>query len=208
MSRQGEAQAAELTALIREITGPEIEVLIDAHGRFNVPTAIRLCRRLEDAGAIDWFEEPVPVESYGALRQVREAVNAAITVGERLHTRWEFVPVFEGRLADYVMPDVTWAGGITELKKISTMAEAYYIPVSPHDASGPINVVAGAHVMMTTPNFYRLETSRHNLGKYNKMIETPLDNAGGSLRLPPLPGLGITMDMDYLRANAVDGFGG
>lgn len=208
MSRRGEAEAAELTALIREICGPDIEILIDAHGRFNVPTAIRLCRRLQDAGRIDWFEEPVPVESYGALQQVREAVDAAITVGERLHTRWEFVPVFEGRLADYVMPDVTWAGGITELKKISTMAEAYYIPVSPHDASGPINVVAGAQVMMTVPNFYRLETSRWDLGKYNEMIDTPLDNAGGSLRLPGRPGLGIEMNMDYLRSHAVDGFGG
>ena len=59
-----------------------------------------------------------------------------------------------------MMPDVTWTGGISELKKIATMAEAYYIPVSPHDASGPINVVAGAQVMMSTPNFYRLETSR------------------------------------------------
>ena len=65
------------------------------------------------------------------------------------------------------MPDVTWTGGITELKKISTLAEAYYIPVSPHDASGPINVVAGAQVMMSAPNFYRLETSRWDLSGYN-----------------------------------------
>ena len=56
------------------------------------------------------------------------------------------------------MPDVTWTGGISELKKIATMAEAYYIPVSPHDASGPINVVAGGHVMLTVPNCYRVET--------------------------------------------------
>ncbi len=208
MSRQGEKMAAELTARIREITGPEIEILIDAHGRFNVPTAIRLCRTLEDAAKIDWFEEPVPVESYHALRQVRESVDAHITVGERLHTRWEFVPILENRLADYIMPDVTWTGGITELKKISSMAEAYYIPVSPHDASGPINVVAGAHVMMTVPNFYRVETHRHDLRKYNAFIETPLDNAGGSLRLPARPGLGIEMNVDYLRANAVDGFSG
>ncbi len=117
------------------------------------------------------------------------------------------MPVFERRLADYVMQDVTSAGGITEPKKISTMAEAYYIPVSPYDASGPINVVAGAHVMLTVPNFYRPET-RHDLGKYNNMIETPLDNAGGSLRLPALTGVGIAMNMDHLRAHAVDGFAG
>ena len=208
MSKQGETMAAELTAQIREITGPDIEILIDAHGRFDVPTAIRLCRTLEKAGDIDWFEEPVPVESYHALRQVRQKVNTRISVGERLHTRWEFVPILENELADYLMPDVTWTGGITELKKIATMAEAYYIPVSPHDASGPINIVAGAHVMMTVPNFYRLETSRYDLSRYNHFIHTPLDNSGGQLHLPYTPGLGIEMNMDYLQANVIDGFGG
>jgi galactonate dehydratase len=208
LSKQGETMAAELTAQIREITGPDIEILIDAHGRFDVPTAIRLCRTLEKAGAIDWFEEPVPVESYHALRQVRQKVNALISVGERLHTRWEFVPILENELADYIMPDVTWTGGITELKKIATMAEAYYVPVSPHDASGPINVVAGAHVMMTVPNFYRLETSRYDLNHYNTFIQTPLDNTGGRLHLPNTPGLGIEMNIDYLRAIVIDGYGG
>ena len=200
LSKKGEREAAELTALIRETAGPEVEILIDAHGRFDVPTAIRLCRALEDAGQIDWFEEPVPVESYNALRQVRERVSAAISVGERLHTRWEFVPIFENRLADYVMPDVTWAGGITELKKIAIMAEAYYVPITPHDASGPINVVAGAHVMMTVPNFYRIETSSYDLSHYNKLIEEPLDNRGGRIRLNGKPGLGVAMNLDYLQA--------
>ena len=208
MSKEGEKAAAKMSARIREVAGPDVEILIDAHGRFNVPTAIRLCRSLEDAAGIDWFEEPVPVESYPALAQVREKVNAAITVGERLHMRWEFAPILAQRLADYIMPDVTWAGGISELKKIATMAEAYYIPVSPHDASGPINILAGAHVMMTTPNFYRLETSRYDLGKYNDFIETPLDNSNGRLHMPAAPGLGIAMNMEYMRANALDGFGG
>ncbi len=206
LSKKGEREAAELTALIRETAGADVEILIDAHGRFDVPTAIRLCRALEDAGQIDWFEEPVPVESYNALRQVRERVSAAISVGERLHTRWEFVPIFENRLADYVMPDVTWAGGITELKKIAILAEAYYVPITPHDASGPINVVAGAQVMMTVPNFYRIETSRYDLSHYDKLIEEPLDNRGGRIRLNGKPGLGVAMNLDYLRRNALDGF--
>jgi galactonate dehydratase len=207
LSRKAERIAAELTALIRETAGPDIEILIDAHGRFNVPTAIRLCNTLQDAGKIDWFEEPVPVESYHALRQVRDKVNVPISVGERLHTRWEFVPILEKELADYIMPDVTWTGGISELKKISTMAEAYYIPVSPHDASGPINVVAGSHVMITVPNFYRVETSLHDLSGYNRFIQEPLDNSGGRLKLTSAPGLGIEMNVDFLRANVVDGYG-
>ena len=204
MTRKDQREAAELTALIRETTGPEIELLIDAHGRFDVPTAIRLCRSLEEAGDIDWFEEPVPPESLNALKQVREKISAPISWGERGHTKWDFVPVLENKLADYIMPDVTWAGGITELKKISALCEAYYIPVSPHDASGPINVVAGAQVMMTVPNFYKLETSEWNLNKYNDLIVTPLDNSNGSLKLPRLPGLGIEMNRSFLEANEVE----
>jgi galactonate dehydratase len=206
LSKKGQREAVELTALIRETAGPDVDILIDAHGRFDVPTAIRLCRSLEDAARIDWFEEPVPVESYHALRQVRERVGAAISVGERLHTRWEIVPILEKELADYIMPDVTWTGGISELKKIATLAEAYYVPITPHDAGGPINVLAGAHVMMTVPNFYRLETSSHDLSGYNNLIEKPLDNSGGRLKLNAEPGLGVTMNLDYLRANSLDGF--
>lgn len=204
MSRKDEREAAELTALIRETTGPDVEVLIDAHGRFDVPTAIRLCRSLEEAGNIDWFEEPVPPESLNALKQVREKVNAPISVGERAHTKWDFVPILENKLADYIMPDVTWTGGITELKKISALCEAYYVPVSPHDASGPINVVAGAHVMMTVPNFYKLETSRWDLSTYNPFLLAPLDNSNGALKLTRLPGLGIEMNREYLEANEVE----
>ncbi|MEV0161597.1 galactonate dehydratase [Nonomuraea fuscirosea] len=208
LSRAHEREAMELTALIREVAGPDVELLIDAHGRFDVPTAIRLGQSLDEAGGIHWYEEPVPPESYHALKQVRDRVRVPISVGERLHTRWDFVPVLENGLADFVMPDVTWTGGISELKKIATMAEAYYVPVSPHDASGPVNLVAGGHVMITVPNFYRIESSSHDLGSYNRFLRTPLDNSGGRLKLPAGPGLGLDFDIDYLRAHAQDGFGG
>ena len=205
LSREGIATADDIVGAVREAIGPDIEILIDAHGMYNVPTAIELANRLAKHG-IHWFEEPVPVESYSALRQVRREIPVKISVGERLHTRWEFVNIFENNLADFVMPDVTWTGGITELKKISTMAEAYYVPVSPHDASGPINVLAGAHVMMTTPNFYKLETSRYDLGAYGAFIEPGLDIRDGDLYVPDAPGLGVEMDMDYMRSHVV--FGG
>ena len=168
-----------------------------------MPTAIRLCRSLEEAGDIDWFEEPVPPESYDALAQVRDKVNAAISVGERAHTKWDFVQLLERRLTDYIMPDVTWTGGISEMKKIATLAEAYYVPISPHDAGGPINVLAGAHVMMTVPNFYKLETSRWDLSGYNELMHTRIDNSNGAIKLPRVPGIGIEMDRDYLAANEI-----
>ena len=197
------AKAVEIIAAVREEVGPNIEVLIDAHGNFNVPTAVYLAQSLAPYN-IHWFEEPVPPESYHALKQVRDQVPVRICVGERLHTRFEFLPVFENNLADFVMPDVTWTGGISELKKISTMAEAYYVPVSPHDASGPINVLAGAHVMMTVPNFYKLETSRYRMDDYNAFIDEPLDVRSGDLYLSERPGLGVELDADYLRLNELN----
>jgi galactonate dehydratase len=206
ISAAGEQKGVDAIAAIREAVGPDVEILIDAHALYNVPTAIRLANRLAPYN-ITWFEEPVPPESYHALRQVREQVSTRICVGERLHTRFEFVPIFEQRLADFIMPDVTWTGGITELKKISTMAEAYYIPVSPHDASGPINVLAGAHVMMTVPNFYKLETMRSRMDFYNAFIDEPLMVVDGELHVPKRPGLGLEMNLDYLRAHALEGWG-
>lgn len=205
LSPQGLQEAVDITAAVREAVGPHIEVLIDAHGRYNVPTAIQLANALAPYN-IHWFEEPVPVESYSALKQVREKISTRISVGERLHTRFEFVPIFENNLADYIMPDVTWTGGISELKKISTMAEAYYIPVSPHDASGPINIMAGAHVMMTVPNFYKLETIRYDLSGYDKFMDVPLDISKGDLYVSDRPGLGLNLDEEFLKAHAVEGF--
>ncbi|NKB67874.1 MAG: mandelate racemase/muconate lactonizing enzyme family protein [Candidatus Latescibacteria bacterium] len=205
ISRAGMEAAWAITAAIRQAVGPSIELLIDAHGKYNVPTAIDLCRGLEESD-IFWFEEPVPVESNHALRQVRERVKAKISVGERLFTRWEFIEVFEKELADFIMPDVTWTGGISELKKIATLAESYYVPISPHDASGPINVMAGAQVMMTVPNFYKLETSRYDLSDYNQFIDQPLDIRQGDLYLPERPGLGVELVPEALVEFAVEGF--
>src|ERR671939_670230 len=128
ISAEGEQQGVDIVAAIREAIGPSIELLIDAHAMYNVPTAVRLATRLAPFN-ITWFEEPVPPESYDALAQVRDQVPVRICVGERLHTRFEFVPVLEQRLADFIMPDVTWTGGISELTKITTMAEPYYVPV-------------------------------------------------------------------------------
>ena len=102
ISPEGAYRAEQITAEIRDAVGPDVEILIDAHGKFNVPTAIDLANRLS-AYDIHWFEEPVPVESYHALQQVRDSTNVKISVGERLHTRFEFVPIFENNLADYVL---------------------------------------------------------------------------------------------------------
>ena len=205
ISRRGVDRGAEIVAAIRDAVGPEVEILIDCHGNFDVASAIRCAKALAPYD-ITWFEEPVPPESYDALRQVRESVDVPICVGERLFTRWDFLPVLQGRLADYLMPDVCWTGGISEMKRIASMAETYYVAMSPHGAMGPIQIVAGAHAMMTVPNFYRLELVSLWTSAFNATIDPPLDIREGVLHLSDRPGLGIDLNMDYVMAHPDPGY--
>jgi galactonate dehydratase len=203
ISPAGEELGVGIIQAMRAAVGPVVEILVDAHGHYNVPTAVRLARRLEPF-QIGWFEEPVPPESIPALRAVREQVAVPICVGERLYTRFDFAPILEGRLADFLMPDVVWSGGISELLRIATLAEVYHVPLSPHNAMGPLQIVAGAHAMLTIPNFYRLEHSLHSLPAYRACLVQPLDFQGDQLRLSTRPGLGFDLNPDFLQANAVD----
>ena len=114
ISPQGSALAVDTVAAIREAVGPNIDILIDCHGNFDVPTAISMAKLLEPFN-IGWIEEPVQPNSNEALKHVKESVNVPICVGERLYTRWDFVPVLRERLAEYLMPDILWTGGITKL---------------------------------------------------------------------------------------------
>lgn len=192
-----EPAAVAIVAAIREAVGDGVEIFIDAHGRFDVPTAIRLANALAPYN-IGWFEEPIPVENAAALRQFREITRVPVCVGERLYTRWQFREVLEGKLAEYLMPDIIRTGGISEMKKIATMAEAFFVPITPHDATGPITLIAGAQVMMTTPNFFRLEIAYSELPRYQEALTPPLDVRDGSFHVSDRPGLGHELRADYL----------
>ena len=100
------------------------------------------------------------------------------------------------------MPDIVRCGGISEMRKIATMAEAYYIPVSPHDATGPITMAAGAQVMMSTPNFYRLEIAYSELPYYNAALTPALDVRDGFYHVSDRPGLGHELNPEYVAAGA------
>jgi galactonate dehydratase len=193
-----EAEAARIIEAIRDSVGPGVEILIDAHGRFDVPTAVRLANLIAPY-RIGWFEEPVPPENPDALKQFRERSSVPVCVGERLYTRWQFRPVLEQRLAEYIMPDVIRTGGISELRRIATMAEAFFVPVSPHDATGPITLIAGAQTMMATANFYRLEIAYSELEHYNRAMTPAFDVRDGYFHVSDRPGLGHDLQPEYLE---------
>ena len=198
------AEAVDWIAALRGELGPGYELMVDAHGRFDVASAIRAGRALEPYNLV-WYEEPVPPESFQALREVRENTSIPICVGERLYTRYDYVPVFEQRLADYVMPDILWTGGISEIKKIAAMAEAYYVRISPHDALGPVSIVAGAHASITMPNLYRLECLHEWFPIFAKIITPMFEYRDGAVWLDESrPGLGIELNHEAAAEYRVD----
>lgn len=200
ISNRGIAEGAELVAAMRDAAGTDVDILIDMHGNFNATTALRCIRALEPYG-VAWIEEPVPPESIAALRQIRAQTDVDLCVGERLYTRYDFAPILSEGLANYIMPDVCWCGGISELRRIAALAETYYVPISPHDALGPIQILAGSHVMRATPNFYRLEIANHWFDLYNECISPGIDVRDGVLYLSDAPGLGAELNMDWIRAH-------
>lgn len=195
---EDDLEAVAIVEQIRAAVGPGVEIFIDAHGRFDLPTAVRLANRLAPY-RIGWFEEPVPPENWDALRQFRDRSDVPVCVGERLYTRWQFRPVLEQKLADYIMPDIIRTGGISEMKKIATMAEAFFVPISPHDATGPITLIAGAQVMTTTPNFFRLEVAYSELERYQQVMEPPFDVSRGYFAVSDRPGLGHELRPEYFE---------
>jgi galactonate dehydratase len=197
-----EEDARRTIESIRDNVGAGVEILIDAHGRFDVPTAVRLANLLVPY-RIGWFEEPVPPENWDALEQFRSRSQVPVCVGECLYTRWQFRPLLEKKLAEYIMPDVIRTGGISELRRIATMAEAFFVPVSPHDATGPITLIAGAQTMMATANFYRLEIAYAELEQYNRALTPALDVRHGRFHVSDRPGLGHDLRADYI-AQAIE----
>ncbi len=192
-------EAAEWMMALREAVGPTYELLVDAHARFDVASAIRACRALEPVKLV-WLEEPVPVESVQALRQVRENTNIPLSVGERHFTRWDYVEIFKERLVDYVMPDVAWTGGISELRRIASMAEAYFIRFSPHDALGPVMLMAGVQTDMTVPNLYRQECVHEFFPDYAKVLKKMFKVEDGAIVPDPkAPGLGVELDHEKIK---------
>ncbi|HYZ48646.1 MAG TPA: mandelate racemase/muconate lactonizing enzyme family protein, partial [Sphingomonas sp.] len=142
----------ERVAAVREAIGPDIDLCIDLHARYDVPSACRIAAAMERFELL-WLEEPVPAENVEALKQVRMRSRTPICVGENLYLRWGFRELFQLQGTDVIMPDVPKCGGLSESRKIAHLAEMYYIPFAPHLVSTPLGTMATCHVCASVPNF-------------------------------------------------------
>ena len=192
--------ALRCVAAVRDAVGDGVDLLIEGHGRFNVPTGIKIAKELEQFKPM-WFEEPTPPDNLEALKAVREKSPVAISAGERLYNLRQFKDLFEMRAADYIQPDVSHAGGIMELKKIAAVAESYYIPFAPHNPSGPVACAATLQVAACTTNFSILEIMYSDVPWRKDVTNEELRYEDGYIYVPDKPGLGIEIDEDACLAH-------
>ena len=178
---------------VREAAGDGVDLLIEGHGRFNVPTCIKIAKELEQFKPM-WFEEPTPPDNLEALKAVRDKSPVAISAGERLYNLKQFKDLFEMRAADYIQPDVSHAGGIMELKKIAAMADAYYIPFAPHNPSGPVACAASLQLAASTTNFSILEIMYSDVPWRKDVTNESLHYEDGYITIPDKPGLGVEIN--------------
>ena len=186
----------ERVSAVRKAIGPDVDLCIDLHARYDVPSACRIAWEMEPFNLM-WLEEPIPAENVDALRQVRARSRTPICVGENIYLRWGFRELLQQQAADVIMPDVPKCGGLAESKKIANLAEIYYLPFAPHLVSTPLGTMATCHVCAAVPNFLVLEW--HALEEreiWDKRRVFAPDSSGsivkdGHIALTDKPGIGL-----------------
>jgi galactonate dehydratase len=194
----------ERVRAVRDGVGPDVEVMVDCHGRFNPDMGIWVARELGPIGLF-WYEEPIRFEDdpHG-LAQVSASVDQPVAGGELLFGRAGFWPLIRRRAVATIMPDVKHCGGLWEGRKIAALAETAGLTVSPHNPSGPVAALASAHLASTLPNFSHLEYAWGEV-PWRAALTDPLESIlDGALVLPKGSGLGATLDESALAERAFD----
>ncbi len=181
--------AAERFAELKKVVGKENDLAIDFHGAISPATAKLLIKALEPYQPM-FVEEPCQAQNHDVMAEIARGTFLPIATGERVFTKWGFREVLEKRAATVLQPDLCHAGGITEVRLIAGMAEAYYATVAPHNPLGPISLAAGVQISASIPNFLCQE--QVSLGE--GYIKQPFTVRNGYLDLPTAPGLGIELD--------------
>ncbi len=190
-------EVTERFAALREKMGDGVDIGVDFHGAIQPPTAALLIKALEPYRP--WFyEEVIPPLNVDIMADLARKTHIPLATGERIFTKWGFREILEKRAAAILQPDVCYAGGITELKVIAGMGEAYYAPLAPHNPQGPCSLAASLQVAGSIPNFFVQERGDN---EYADLLAKPLPPVtDGHRPLPTEPGLGITIDEDKLMA--------
>ena len=186
----------------RDAIGPDVGLMCDAHGTYSVPEAKQFCRLVEDCN-LTWFEEPVTGDDKRGMAEVRASTSVPIAAGESEFNRFDFRDLAEMRAADIFQPDLAICGGITEAMRIGALASAFNLRLAPHLWTGATAFAAGMHVAAASPAGFILE---YSLGANPLLHELVLEKFAvneGLVDIPDRPGLGITVDEDFVKRYGV-----
>jgi galactonate dehydratase len=196
-------QAQKVVAAVREVVGPDIDILIECHGRFSVGMAIEAIKGMQQFQPL-FCEEPIPAnnhESQAWVTEAASALGARVATGEHCYSRYGFADLLERNGAHVIQPDLVYSGGFMETKKIAAMAEAHYVSVAPHNCDGPGRLAASIHLCANIPNFLILETFSHFDVPWRKdLTHGEPKFKDGYYLVPSAPGWGVDYNEEAIRA--------
>src|ERR1700677_4798621 len=181
---------------IREAVGDKIDIMVEFHSMWQLLPAMTIARALAPFNTF-WHEDPIKMDSLGSLKRYAEASIAPICASETLGGRFAFRDLLETGVAGVVMLDIAWCGGVSEAKKIAAMAEAWHLPIAPHDCTGPVVLTASTHLSLNAPNALIQESVRAYYRTWYRDLVTALPEVkDGFISVPPGPGLGLELAPD------------
>ena len=191
----------------REAVGPNIDLCVDMHGRYDAITGKQVAKRMEPLNLM-WLEEPIPAENAEAYRSITESTSTPICAGENLYLAHGFRPLLEMGAVDIIMPDLQKAGGLGEAQRIANLANLYYVPFAPHMVASYLGAMASCHVCASVPNFLVLEWQIYF--HTNPMFEEIVTFDGpmvedGFITLSEKPGIGVEINEEGMRKYATEG---
>jgi galactonate dehydratase len=204
--REDIEQAARRIAAVREAIGPDIDILLECHGWFDVNTAIVVAKRMEEFNC-KYFEEPVDASNPEALAQVAAAISQPVASGEKIYLRYGFLPFIRLGAMRILQPDVGNTGGISETRKIATMAEAHLLSVAPHNCWGPVATAATVQIDAVTNNLFMQELFPYDGDDHYRMVDHAweLDVRDGYLTLTDdRPGLGVNLNEPFMADRLIE----
>jgi galactonate dehydratase len=182
----------------REAVGDDIDLMFDAHGDLYPSVSAAVAKEIESLHLL-WIEEPALPENADAMKKIADETTVPIATGERLFTLWGFREVLEKGIADVIQPDMVHAGGVSQLKKIAAMAEAYYVAVAPHNPLSPVSTTACLHLDAAIPNFLIQEMVYGNPDRAS-LVSEPIEKVTeGYVELPKGPGLGVELNEEAVK---------
>lgn len=184
---------------IRSAVGNDIDIMLEGHGYWNLLSAKKIASSVEEYSPA-WLEDMILPHNIDGLLELKESTVTPIVASEMLATRNQFLPLLEKKAADIIMIDPTWAGGVTESKKIIALAESFGRPVTLHDCTGPFTLLAGLHLALSSPNAIYQESLRAYLATWYPTLSTiDLRISGGRIFAPDTPGIGAELRPELLR---------